>query len=247
MKLVIVAVFISFLVAGCVSNEEFAAMRTGNVTIKWFGHSTFEITGKNVRIYTDPFALKDNFTTAEFVLLSHNHFDHCDVNKTENLLKNDSFAQSFGTRIIGPMDCVIKITGLTNSVVPGDYFYYAVYNINFTAVPAYNIDRVYHNGSGVGYVIDIEGKRIYFAGDTDNIPEMRDLRNIDVAILPIGGKYTMDVAQAAEAARVIQPKAVIPMHYNSDDFGITDIRADPFRLRDLLKDAGIQVVVLKRV
>ncbi len=251
MKLLMVLVFLVIVfVSGCVSqNSEYDAMRTGNVTIRWFGHSTFEITGRNARIYTDPFALRNNFTTAEFILISHDHFDHCDVNKTEALIKNTS--SDFGeqdTRIFGPFSCMEKIKGLTNSMVPGDFFYYSTYNVNITAVDAYNIGKDYHpKGLDLGYVIELEGKRIYFAGDTDIIPEMAQLANIDVAILPIGGKYTMDVEQAAEAARIIKPKAVIPMHYNSGEFGIRDIDADPSQLKELLKVTGINVVVLKRV
>jgi len=245
------AVFALVFVSACTAPEQaYDALRTGNVTIKWYGHATVEITGRTARIYTDPFALPSAFNrTAEFVLLTHDHFDHCDVNKTEALIKQNtnSTFNEYDTKIFGPFGCVEKIRGYTNSMVAGDFFYYDLYKVNITAVDAYNIGENYHpQGEGLGYVVELEGKRIYIAGDTDLIPEMTSLKNIDVAVLPIGGTYTMNVEEAAEAARLIGPKAVIPIHYNSDDFGIGNIDADPRRLQALLDGTGIDVVVLER-
>jgi L-ascorbate metabolism protein UlaG (beta-lactamase superfamily) len=251
-RLLLVSVLVLVFVAGCVGQEkkEYDAFRSGNITIKWFGHSTFEITSWNSRIYTDPFALESNFTTGEFVLISHNHSDHCDVEKTKLLIKNDVNVTrtDLKTHIFGTIDCVRKINGSTYSMVPGDEVYFGIYNIRIIAVPEYNIGKEYHpQDSGVGYIIEIDNQRIYFAGDTDIIPEMANFTNIDIAILPIGGKYTMNVQEAAQAARIIKPKAVIPMHYNSGDLNISDINADPFVLQELLKNTGIKVVVLKNL
>jgi L-ascorbate metabolism protein UlaG (beta-lactamase superfamily) len=142
------------------------------------------------------------------------------------------------------MECMKKIEGYTNSIVQGESFTEIDYNFKINAINAYN---VYHAiGDGVGYVIELDNKKIYFAGDTGLIPEMHLLENetIDVAILPIGGKYTMNVSEAAEAAKIIKPKVLIPMHYNSGEYGIDDINTNPEDLKTALKNEDIQVVIL---
>ena len=91
------------------------------------------------------------------------------------------------------------------------------------AVPAYNLNKEFHpKGYGVGFVIELSGKCIYHAGDTDFIPEMKNLQNIDIALLPVGGTYTMNAEQAVEAAELIKPKIAIPMHYGSIVGSISD-------------------------
>lgn len=117
--------------------------------------------------------------------------------------------------IYAPPDVVSQLDRPATSVAPGDAF--EVVGLPVDAVPAYNRKaerRNFHpKGNGwVGYVIAIEGVRYYHAGDTDLIPEMERI-DCDVAFLPIGGTYTMDAAEAAEAARVIGPRTVVPMHY----------------------------------
>jgi L-ascorbate metabolism protein UlaG (beta-lactamase superfamily) len=89
--------------------------------------------------------------------------------------------------------------------------------IKVWARPAYNLNKTFHKkGDGqVGYVIEINGVRIYHAGDTDNIPELADLKNIDLALLPVSGVYVMDWQEAVEAVKIIKPKIVIPMHYGN--------------------------------
>jgi len=116
-------------------------------------------------------------------------------------------------------------------------------DIKIKAVEAYNTEqgnstkKVHHKGDCVGYLITSEGKTIYHAGDTDFIPEMRELRDIDVALLPIGGTFTMDIQEAVEAAIAIKPKVVIPMH---------NFKADPQEFKDKVEArSDIKVVPLK--
>lgn len=116
-------------------------------------------------------------------------------------------------------------------------------DINIKAVQAYNAEqasstkKVHHRGSGVGYLVTIEGKAIYHAGDTDFIPEMEELGDVDVALLPIGGKFTMDIQEAVRAALAMKPKIAIPMHH----FG-----ADPQEFKDKVEArSDIRVVPLR--
>ncbi len=247
--LLVFAVIVVLIVSGCaqVNNGDSVMhdVKIGNVTVTWLGHASFMITGSKT-VYVDPYVLPDNATKADYILVTHEHFDHCDVNNINSLKKEE-------TRIIGPLDCVTKLTGKTNSVKPGEYFSYRD-GFRAEAVEAYNTNKfrsgnqVFHpRGLGVGFVLIIDGVKIYHAGDTDSIPEMKDLANqsIDVALLPVGGTYTMTVEEASEAAQVIKPKQLIPMHYNSDKYGVTGINANPNELEALLAGKDIVVNVLK--
>lgn len=142
--------------------------------------------------------------------MTHSHTDHCDPSRINQVRKDD-------TVIIAPKDCVSKIGGNVKTLKPGEET--TSNDIKVKAVDAYNFKRFrspgnpYHpKGFGVGYLITAEGKTIYHAGDTDFIPEMRQLGHVDVALLPSGDTYTMDDAEAAEAAITINPKTAIPMH-----------------------------------
>jgi len=182
--------------------------------VKWLGHASFQINVDSKVIYVDPYegTYEDK---ADIVLVSHSHFDHCDPSKIEKILKKD-------TVIICPAYCARKVKGNVKVLKPGDKA--TVGEITVEAVHAYNYKRFrspgqpFHpKGSGLGFLITVGGKTVYHAGDTDFIPEMKELKSIDLALLPSGGTYTMDNAEAAEAALAIKPKVVIPMHrWNSD-------------------------------
>jgi len=144
--------------------------------------------------------------------VTHSHFHHCDASKIRKIRKGD-------TVVIAPADCASKIAGEVRSLKLGEKV--TVGNVVVEAFPAYNVKRFrspgnpFHpKGLGVGYLITADGKTIYHAGDTDFIPEMRELkvRNISLALLPVGGTYTMNNPEAAEAALAINPEVAIPMH-----------------------------------
>jgi L-ascorbate metabolism protein UlaG (beta-lactamase superfamily) len=179
------------------------------VSLKFIGHACFEINADGKIIYTDPHE-GDFVDKADLVLVSHSHFDHCNPSTIAKIRKPD-------TVVIAPADCASKISGNIKSLKPGEET--LVDNVRVMAVPAYNVKRFrspgvpYHPRTlGVGYVFTVGDKTIYHAGDTDFIPEMKDLQNIDVALLPSGDTYTMDNVDAAEAAAAINPKIAIPMH-----------------------------------
>lgn len=180
------------------------------LSIKWLAHASFQIKTEGRIIYVDLEKYGETSEKADLILVTHSHTDHCDPSKIKKVRKA-------GTVIIAPEDCVSKIGGNVKTLKPGEEA--TIANIRVKAVEAYNYKRFrspgnpYHpKGYGVGYLIMAEGKTIYHAGDTDFIPEMRQLRLVDVALLPSGGTYTMDNLEAAEAAIAINPKIVMPMH-----------------------------------
>jgi L-ascorbate metabolism protein UlaG (beta-lactamase superfamily) len=260
--LLIFAIAALVLVSGCTSSNqnnntnagneysdikitELDNLKVGNVTVTLLGHASFEIEDSKIA-YIDPFVLPENATKADYILLTHDHFDHCDVNNANSMRKGV-------TRTIGQVDCIKKLTGLTNSIQPGEFFQYTG-GIRIAAVEAYNLNKfkspgqLYHpKGSGVGFVVTMDGVKIYHAGDTDNIPEMSALKNesIDIALLPIDGVTTMNAKEAAAAAIAINPKYVVPMHFSSDNYGITGMTADPRELVKLLENTNITAIVLK--
>ncbi len=183
------------------------------IYIKWLGHSSFQIRTTDKIIYID---LKkygrviETSEKADIILVTHNHGDHCSPPKIQKLRKKD-------TVVVAPKNCASRIGGNVRTIKPGEKI--AVNGVRIEAVEAYNIKRFKSSGAlwhpkgyGVGYLIKVEGNTIYHAGDTDFIPEMRKLVSIDVALLPTGDKYTMDNAEAAEAAIAIRPKIVMAMH-----------------------------------
>jgi len=185
-----------------------------SVIVKWLGHASFQIKADGKNIYIDPYE-GEYAEKADLVLVTHSHFDHCDTSKIEKVMKEN-------TVIICPPECVSRLSGNVKAIKPGEKI--EVNGVIVEAVHAYNYKRFrspgnpFHpKGFGNGYIITVGGKRIYHAGDTDFIPEMKDLKNISLALLPSGGTYTMDNLEAAEAALAIKPEAVIPMHrWDSD-------------------------------
>lgn len=211
-------------------------LKIGDVAITWLGHASFMIEGESI-IYVDPFVLPQNPKKSDAVLVTHDHFDHCNA---ENIKKLHS------TNVFGPEGVVKKIN--TGTIVSAGKSFSAA-GARVHAVEAYNVNKFrspgkpFHpRGLGVGYIIEINGKRIYHAGDTDNIKEMGSLGRIDAALLPIGGTYTMTLSEAAEAATIIKPLHVIPMHYNSDKYGVSGINADPREFEMLLPKGIVNVL-----
>jgi L-ascorbate metabolism protein UlaG (beta-lactamase superfamily) len=183
--------------------------------IHWLGHDTFKITGEKV-VYTDPFKIKAK-DTADIILITHEHFDHCSPGDVKKL-------QGPNTVIVATPDCAAKLKGTVKTVKPGDRL--NVNGVDIEVVPSYNTGKKFHvrSQNWVGYVFTVGGRRIYLAGDTDRIPEMKTLGAIDVALLPVSGTYVMTADEAADAALDINPKVAIPMHYGAIVGGVADAK-----------------------
>jgi L-ascorbate metabolism protein UlaG (beta-lactamase superfamily) len=208
--------------------------QVGDVKINWLGHASFIIEWKGKLIYIDPYVLPKNPKLADYILITHDHFDHCaNVEKIAKL----------PTKIIATRACLPMLKGhIIKAVGPNETIDFDT--ILIKTVPAYNPAKSFHpKGSGVGYIIQLGGVRIYHSGDTEFIPEMNNLsrERITVALLACGGTYTMDILQAIKAAKIIKPKIVIPMHYNY----IRGTAADPQELIRGLSGSDIEVRVLE--
>ena len=186
--------------------------------IRWFGHASFAITDSvnGNRIYfIDPFELpSSNSDKADLIFVTHAHYDHLSEGDINHILKPE-------TSVIATPDSLatLKIPNEQKfEVAPSNS--YDVKGTKFETIPAYNVreDRLnYHPKSNnwVGYILFVNNQKIYHAGDTDFIPEMQNLasKSLDIAMLPMGGTYTMDVYEMIEAANAIKAKITIPMHY----------------------------------
>jgi len=185
--------------------------------IFWLGHSSVRIDGEKV-IYIDPWKLKD-VKEADIILVSHSHHDHLSVEDIKKIQKND-------TIIITTPDCTDGLTGDIRVVKPGDVV--QIGEISVEAVPSYNVDKAFHpkENNWLGFVVTVGGKRIYYCGDTDLIPEMESIE-ADIMLVPVGGTYTMTDEEAARAVNMIKPKIAIPIHY--DDIVGTEDDAKRFK------------------
>ena len=176
-----------------------------SLSIKWLGHAGFRIAGSSAVIYIDPWKLARATHDASLVLISHSHYDHC---SPEDIAK----VVGPSPKIIGPAD-VVEQLGNAHAISPGETLDIA--GVSISAVPSYNSDKPFHpkDSGWVGFVIAVDGKRIYYAGDTDVINEMAELVDIDLALVPVGGTYTMDPTEAAKAVNQFKPKRAIPYHW----------------------------------
>jgi L-ascorbate metabolism protein UlaG (beta-lactamase superfamily) len=192
-----------------------------DIQITWTGHDGFRIRGTNsqnnqVTVYIDPYQLASKYqkqNDADVVLLTHNHFDHLSIDDLKQIINNN-------TSILSATECVEKLAGLKvkeiSGIKPGEKS--IIKGLTIEAVPAYNINKKFHPKSDgkVGFIIRINEKRIYHAGDADLIPEMESV-DPDIALVPVSGTYVMTAEEAAKAVNeLIRPKkVVIPMHYNA--------------------------------
>jgi len=174
--------------------------------IHWMGQSAFRIEDGAMQIYIDPFKIPSNLPKADIIFITHAHFDHFSI---EDIAK----IKTEHTKIVAPKDVASKFGDAALAVVPEKT--YTIGTLKVTTVPAYNLDKKYHPKANkwVGYIITLSnGQKIYHAGDTDFIPEMRGIVT-DIALLPCGGTYTMTAIQAADAANSFKPAVLIPMHF----------------------------------
>ncbi len=187
------------------------AVTIEGVEITWLKHDAFLLKGDSIVVAIDPYELRSVPEKADLVLVTHDHFDHCDPNSVRLVAKPDAV-------IVAPQNAASKLGKNVRVVKAGDVL--TEKGVTIKVVPAYNVRperQRFHpkNYGGVGYLITLAGKTVYHPGDTDLIPEMDNLGHVDIALLPVSGTYVMDAQEAAEAVKRIKPTHVIPMHYGS--------------------------------
>ena len=204
----------------------------------WLGHASFRWEGSRI-IYFDPWKIPKGSKKADFIFISHEHFDHCCADDLRRISTAD-------TVIITDSESAAKLKSEKiackeiKTLRPGENTEIA--GLSISAVASYNTNKQFHpRGSGkLGFLVAMDKEVLYHAGDTDLIPEMKNVR-CDVALLPVSGTYVMTADEAAEAAITIKPKVVIPMHYGD----IVGTVSDAKRLQDLLQ-GKIEVKILKK-
>lgn len=184
-------------------------------------------------MYVDPFKIEEESHDADLVFITHDHYDHFDRKSLDKVMKDDSY-------IIVPRCMKDLVKDFNNVLLVDVNSSYNILNLSFKTVPSYNINKDFHPKSKgyVGYVLNIKSEIIYISGDTDALEENKNIK-CDVALIPIGGTFTMDYKEAAEFINAIKPKLVIPTHYGS----IVGSKEDGEKFRELL-DSDIECELL---
>ena len=189
-------------------------------------HSSVKFVGDKV-IYFDPYKILETTNDADIVFITHDHYDHLSSEDLQKVINEN-------TLVILPKSCLLtwENLGYNNeiyTVKPDNHYHNEL--VSFDTVGAYNINKSFHpkNNNWVGYIVNIDGKRYYVAGDTDMNDDNVRVK-CDVALIPIGGTYTMDYKEAAEFVNIIKPSMVIPIHYGS----IVGSKEDALRFKELL-------------
>ncbi len=199
----------------------------GELEITFIGHGTLMLTFQGKVIHIDPWGNLADYhplPQADIILITHEHTDHLDLKAIDIIKKDDTF-------IILTEAC-LEQTAQGTVMKNGDTL--IIEGIEISSVPAYNIEHKRDNGEpfhpkgrGNGYILNFAELTVYIAGDTENIPEMADLQNIDIAFLPMNLPYTMTPEMVADAAKIIKPRILYPYHFGNSDTS---------KLIELLKD-----------
>lgn len=189
-------------------------------------HSSIKITENKV-IYVDPFKIDEENHDADYIFCTHSHYDHLSIKDINKIKKDD-------TILIVTKDAeeIAKTIAFEeNIVVVEPDKQYELKDLSFRTTYSYNINKNFHpkEKGWVGYIIKIQDKTYYIAGDTDNIPEIQDIQ-CDIALIPVGGTYTMDYKQASELGNKINTKILIPIHYGS----IVGTKEDAIKFKQLI-------------
>lgn len=187
-----------------------------NIEIIKLRHASFLIKFNEKYIYLDPFKIEDNLPKSDYIFITHNHFDHFSLSDIKKIIKESTKIISIES-VIKEIEKWARLTDLI--VIPGKD--YSFEELKFKTVPAYNINKfklpnkVFHPRElgNVGYILNLDNVLIYHAGDTDFIEEMKNIRNIKIALVPVSGTYVMTPEEAAEAVNYFLPEVAIPMHY----------------------------------
>ena len=204
--------------------------------IRVFKQNHVRIISEGREIHVDPFQTDEAANSADFIFITHDHYDHFSVKDVERTA-NENTVLVVPENMRGKAEAAGKYVKKIVTVAPvGSY---VIDGLEFETVPAYNIGKPFHPKSAgwVGYILKTEGKRIYVAGDTDATEEAMSVK-CDIALVPVGGTYTMDAGQAAKLVNTIKPEFAVPVHYG----GVVGRKKDGLEFQKAV-DKDIQVVL----
>ena len=218
--------------------EDTIKTKTGDLKITFIGHGTLMFVYNDKFVHVDPWTRLADYSKlpkADLILVTHEHGDHLDA-KAIKIIRQEK------TKVVLTKPCTEKVSG---GIVMKNGDVRTVLELKIEAVPAYNIvhkrssgEPFHPRGVGNGYVVTFGKTRVYVAGDTENIPEMKKLKKIDIAFLPMNVPYTMTPEMVADAAKAFEPKILYPYHYG---------QTDPNKLVNLLKDSKKTEVRIRRM
>src|SRR4051794_6506730 len=209
--------------------------------VEWLGHSGFRVSVGRQRVYIDPYRVGADAPKADVILITHGHYDHFSPQDVELLSTRE-------TEVIAPAAVAERLSGRVQSIAAGEEIEpQAVRGAAVRALHSYNTSKrnsdgqVFHPraAGGVGFDLNVRGERLYHAGDTDVIPEMDSVHGVDLALLPVSGTYVMTASEAAEAARRIQPRLAVPMHWG-EHIGTRDDAVA------FLRQAPVEAIIMER-
>lgn len=203
-------------------------MEEQKINIQVLCHSSIKITGEKT-IYIDPFKINTQYQDADIILITHDHYDHYSPEDIKKIIQPHTILVCPETMQNQIQESQLKPENIL-TVTPNEA--YQISNIKIETIPAYNINKPFHPKANnwVGYIITINNKRYYIAGDTDITEENQKVK-CDIALLPIGGTYTMDYKEAAKLTNTIKPEIVIPTHYGS----IVGNKEDAIKFKELIE------------
>ena len=199
--------------------------------IKLNAQSSIKITTDR-KIYFDPYLIEEETHDADYIFITHDHYDHLDQESINKIIKED-------TIIIMPKSVKYDFDNYVLKVIPNND--YIIDDLKFRTIPSYNTNKPFHKKEydWVGYILELDEKDLYVAGDTDITEESKNV-SCDIAFVPIGGTYTMDYKEAAELINTIKPRVAIPIHYST----IVGTREDANKFKELLdKDIECQIIM----
>jgi len=211
--------------------------------VEWLGHSGFRIRAGRSFVYIDPYRVADG-PEADLILITHDHYDHFSPQDVDRLAGRR-------TAFIAPAAVAERVSGDVRSIAAGESIEpEGLRGVEVRAIAAYNTSKrdpsgeVFHprEAGGVGYEVRVGGERLYHSGDTDVIPEMDQVAGVDVALLAVSGTYVMTAVEAAEAARRIQPRVAVPMHWGEH----IGTRADAEAFAERLAGEPVEVRIMEK-
>ncbi len=195
-------------------------------------HSSIKVNGEKI-IYFDPYKIEEKCSDADIIFITHDHYDHLDIASIKNIIKDTTIIvipETLSCEYLDNYKCI--------RVVPNQI--YNILNYEVQTIASYNVNKSFHpkENGWVGYIVTINDEKIYVAGDTDITPENKKVK-CDIALVPIGGTFTMSYNEAAELINTIKPKVVIPTHYGL----IVGDKSDGENFKKLL-DKKIECILL---